>query len=278
MDKLVRKSFGEIATLSPSEREFVGDQAETLRRLGSDRLIAITSGKGGVGKTTLSINMAIALAQLGRKVCLIDLDFGLANDELFFDDPAIHDLSELLTSNRPVDEVITQTAYGIDFIAGSSGNEDVSNLDDMKREYLMMAIRQISKNYDYVVMDTQAGISRGTMDFLRISGNINVVFVPEPTSLLDAYTVIKLVKKNNPCALVRLIANMVGDASEGQKALVKFSGAIKKLLGFEVEGLGYMETSDLLRYSIRLKKPVLVTSPFARCSVQIRELARKMVI
>ncbi|MBI4242762.1 MAG: AAA family ATPase [Planctomycetes bacterium] len=277
MDRQSKLTFGNVAALQ-MEREFVDDQATSLKGVNRGKIISVTSGKGGVGKTTFSVNLAVALAQFGRKTCLVDLDFGLANDEIFFDGVATRNLSDIFNNKKSIEEVVTNTGYGIDLVVGSSGDESISNLDEIRRKYLSNGLERLSKKYDYIILDTQAGVAKTTFDFLMISDIVKVVFVPEPTSIIDAYTVIKMLYRANSYARIGVLSNMVDEDLDGKEIVERFRGSVKKLLNCEVEDGGFIYNSQMVKYAIRLKKPVIVYSPFAKCSVQMREIARKIIL
>ena len=171
------------------------DQAEQLRKLvgqqiqhsGSTRVIAVTSGKGGVGKTSLSVNLAIQFSKKGKRVVIIDADFGLANVEIMLGIRPRYTMSDLIHNDMSIDEIITEGPMGIGFISGGSGVQDMVNLDKEQLRILIGKLVRLDTLADIVIVDTGAGISDSVLEFVLSSPEVLIVATPEPTSITDAY-------------------------------------------------------------------------------------------
>ena len=181
----------------------VMDQADELRKkvellkeqTPTSRVIAVTSGKGGVGKTSISVNLALQLQQQGKRVVVLDADFGLANVEVMLGIRPQYNLADLIFDNKSIEEIITEGPLGIGFISGGSGVQDLVNLDKERLKGLIAKLVKLDNMYDVVIIDTGAGISDSVVEFVLSSPEILLVITPEPTSITDAYSLLKAVKR-----------------------------------------------------------------------------------
>ncbi|HBG15140.1 MAG TPA: hypothetical protein DDW93_00040, partial [Firmicutes bacterium] len=203
------------------------DQAERLRELVSSqnhkvnlpkaRIIAVTSGKGGVGKTNLSVNLSIYLSKLGQKVTLIDTDLGLANIDLILGITPKYHLGHFFAGERDLSDVVLEGPAGIKVIAGGSGFQELADLSSWQMNNCISNFSALEEDNDFIIFDTGAGISSKVIKFLMAAEEIIVVTIPEPTSIADAYGVIKVISKENPTAKVYVAVNMVKSKEEGEQ-------------------------------------------------------------
>ncbi len=268
----------------------VRDQASTLRRISTaeqsgpvtgvrrrgTRIIAVTSGKGGVGKTNAVANIAVALSELERKVVVFDADFGLANiDVLLGLTPRFH-LGHVLFGNKSLTEIMVQGPNGIRIIPASSGLQRLSELTSEQRNYLVESFADLHSDTDYLLIDTAAGISRNVIHFLLSAQEVIVVSAPEPTAIVDGYAVIKIILKEEPSKMVHVLINSVQREEEAREVFAQINSVVRRFLGRDVHYLGHVEKDPRVPQAVRSQ--VLVTrqfpeSPASRC---FRQLARTL--
>ena len=224
------------------------DQAENLRKIMQQkeeqakeaaRVIAVTSGKGGVGKSSVSVNLAIQFARMGKSVVILDADFGLANVEVMFGVIPKYNLSDLLYNGRELKEIICEGPEGIQFISGGSGIANLANFDKEQVKRLINKMTELEKIADIVIIDTGAGINPSVMEFLISSPETILVTTPEPTSVTDSYALLKALSMTEGFqgknTTVKMIANRVSDAGEGKNLYEKLSMVVSKFLNINIE-------------------------------------------
>jgi len=264
------------------------DQASTLRRMASDdssggtsrgrtagtRIIAVTSGKGGVGKTNVVGNLAASLAELGKKVVVLDADFGLANiDVLLGLTPRFH-LGHVLFGNKSLAEVMIQGPNGIKIIPASSGMQRLAELTSEQRDYLVESFADLQSDTDYLLIDTAAGISRNVIHFLLSAQEVIVVSAPEPTAIVDGYAVIKIILKEDPAKPVQVIINSVQREEEAREVFAQINSVVRRFLGRDVNYLGHIERDPHVTQAVRAQVLVACQCPDAPASRCFRRLAR----
>ena len=275
-----RRNFGKIVP-PPADRAGALDQAEGLRRLSglrrrTARVLAVTSGKGGVGKTNISVNLALALAAAGRRVVLVDLDLGLANADILLDLTARYNLSDVISGRRSLDEVLVTAAPGLRIVPGASGVERLANLGDGERAALVASLDTLCAGADYVLFDTGAGISRNTTSFLAAADEVLVVTTPEPTAVVDAYAVIKLISLVGDHGNLGVIINMAENAEEAGRFSRGIAMTANKLLNAYVRELGYVLQDPHVAQAVRRRRPVLLEHPGCPASRCLRDLAARI--
>lgn len=255
------------------------DQAEQLRerlqRSGASRptrLVTVTSGKGGVGKSNFSLNFALGLIERGQKVIVFDVDLGLANlDVLMGVTPKKH-LLHLLEPNQSVWDIIERGPNGLEFIAGGSGFTQILQFDDGKLDQFFQQLEVLQGHADTIFLDTGAGISRESMRFMLASDEIILVTTPEPTAITDAYAVIKMVHSQNPKAKIRLVINRATSQREGQNTADKLAMVAKRFLDMEIDTLGFVPDDSHVSKAVKQQRPFFLTYPNSQASKGIREL------
>lgn len=260
----------------------IRDQAETLRanrsvmkaQKGITRVISFTSGKGGVGKTHTVTNMAVALARLGKSTLILDADLGLANVNVVFGLQPQYTLHDVFSGRKSLSDIIVTGPEGISIIPAASGIESICNLDDQQKMSLMAGIEQVAYQYDYLLIDTRAGISSDVMYFNSASAEIICVINNEPTSLTDAYAVIKVLATNYGEKSVSIISNNVSDEQEGLAAYRRLSRAVEKFLHVELKYLGCVPRDGAVTSAIQAQRSVLEIFPTSKASRSIERIAR----
>lgn len=252
------------------------DQAENLRKIMQQkeeqakeaaRVIAVTSGKGGVGKSSVSVNLAIQFARMGKSVVILDADFGLANVEVMFGVIPKYNLSDLLYNGRELKEIICEGPEGIQFISGGSGIANLANFDKEQVKRLINKMTELEKIADIVIIDTGAGINPSVMEFLISSPETILVTTPEPTSVTDSYALLKALSMTEGFqgknTTVKMIANRVSDAGEGKNLYEKLSMVVSKFLNINIEFLGVIPQDSYITKAIMKQKPVSIMYPNA---------------
>lgn len=250
------------------------DQAENLRNIikkqnqknvDNARVIAVTSGKGGVGKSSFSINIAIQFARMGKKVIILDADFGLANIEVMLGVIPKANLSDLMFRGKELKDIILDGPEGVQFISGGSGIAKLSNLNREQIKRLVSKLSELEELADVVIIDTGAGMSSSVMEFLVSAPEIVIVTTPEPTSITDSYALLKglsMYEGFDPQnTRIRVIANKVSGVEEGQSLYEKLSMVIKQFLKMDVEFLGIVPQDNTISKAVMKQKPVSIMYP-----------------
>lgn len=260
------------------------DQAANLRRLvlqqnnGSSartRIIVITSGKGGVGKTSLSVSLSIALAQDGKSVTMIDADLGLANINVILGIIPKYNLYHVIKGKKKLRDIIIEVPEGIKIIAGASGFHQLANLDAKQREDFISSISELA-NDDYLIIDTGAGISQNVLSFILAADEIIVVTTPEPTAITDAYGIIKTIASHNNEKQIRLIVNRAQSVTEGQRVAQRVINIAGQFLNVNVENLGFVYEDAYVPKSVRNQKPFIVGYPKSKASGCVKIIADRI--
>jgi len=266
------------------------DQAQTLRNIvkfnnqnyqANARVIAVTSGKGGVGKSNVSINLAIQFVKMGKRVIILDADFGLANIEVMFGVIPRYNLSDIMFKGKEMKEIITKGPLDIGFISGGSGIAKLVNLDREQIKRLVNKMSELETMCDIIIIDTGAGISDSVMEFLVASPETIVVTTPEPTSITDSYALLKslsmhpLFDANQ--TKIKMIANRVESEKEGEILYEKLDLVLSRFLDLKVEYLGLIPQDNSVTKAVMKQSPVSITFPNAPSTRAFENLANKLM-
>lgn len=242
------------------------------------RVITVTSGKGGVGKSNVSINLAIQFAKLGQRVIILDADFGLANIEIMFGTVPKHNLCDLIYQGKDITEIITWGPGGVGFISGGSGIAGLSNLN---REYLTYIIQNLAKldsMADIIIVDTGAGISDAVLEFLVASGEIILVTTPEPTSITDSYSLLKALNRHprfdREMTQIRVLTNRVENVQEGKILFQKLSVVVTRYLKLPLSYLGAVPQDALLSKAVMQQMPVSLQNENAKSTKAFYDISQ----
>ena len=241
------------------------------------RVVAVTSGKGGVGKTNVVANLAFCLSEIGLKVVVLDADFGLANiDVLLGLAPRFH-LGHVLFGNKSLADIMVQGPRGIRIIPASSGLQKLSELTTAQKNYLMKSFADLDCDTDYFLIDTAAGISNNVVHFLLAAQEVIVVSAPEPTAIVDAYAVVKILLSEDPEKNIRLLVNSVRSEEEAREVFRQINSVVKRFLNREVFYLGHVERDPHVAQAVRSQVLVAQCFPEAPAGRCFRRLAHAMV-
>ena len=220
--------------------------------------IAIASGKGGVGKTSLAVNCAVKLSSDGKKVALLDADFGMANSHILLNQKIEHSVNDLLEKKLSIEDVILETPTGLKLIPGGSGVLELLNLDSQKRWEIIRSLDLLKEDLDILVVDTPAGASDASIEFAAACDAVVVVLVPEPTSFMDAYSFIKALYLEKKFAAVSIVVNLAKNEKAARQSYESFKKIVTKFLTVNVQFVGWLPESNTLAGSIAARKPAVL--------------------
>jgi flagellar biosynthesis protein FlhG len=255
----------------------IEDQASGLRRMKQSRLIkviAVTGGKGGVGKTNITLNTAISMAKQGQRVMVLDADLGLANVDVMLGLRVVKNLSHVLSGECTLDEVLVTGPHGIKIAPATSGSQSMTELSSTQHAGLIRAFSELQTPIDVLIVDTAAGISDMVLSFSRAAQDILVVVCDEPTSLTDAYALIKILNREHGVFKFKVVANMVRNVREGQELFNKLSKVTERFLDVALELVATVPFDENIRKAVRKQTPIVDAFPASPASIVISDLAR----
>ncbi len=263
------------------------DQAEKLRELMKQkagapsqkrtRIIAIASGKGGVGKTNVSVNLAIAYAKQGKKVIVMDADLGLANVNVMLNMIPKFNLYHVIRKQKSMRDIILDTDYGIQIVAGASGFSKIANLSDEERQSFISELYTLSAA-DIIIIDTSAGVSANVLGFVAAADDAIIVTTPEPTAITDAYGIIKIIATEieNLNIGLKLVVNRVKTVTEGKKVAERIINISGQFLNLKVEYLGCIYDDPMVSQAVLRQKPFMYLDPKCKASISIHHLVGRI--
>ncbi len=237
--------------------------------------IAVTGGKGGVGKTTVAVNLATACAQSGKRVLLLDGDLGLANVDVLLGLSPQYTLAHVLRGEHTLDEIVVQAPQGFSVVPGASGVASLANLGVAENLGLVRAFSTLAQNLDVLIVDTAAGISHTVLQFSQATQHVLLVICDEPTSMTDAYALVKVLSRNHGVSRFRVLANMTRTHGEGVALFDKFERVTSRFLDVTLEYVGEIPDDSYMRKAIREQRPVTESYPHSPSGSAFKNLARK---
>ena len=264
------------------------DQAEQLRKLvknqgrsqSAARVITVTSGKGGVGKTSIAVNLAIQMQRLGKRVIILDADFGLANIEVMLGIRPQYNLADLMFRGKNLSEIITKGPEDIGFISGGSGIQELARMTKEQVMYLTQKLVELDTMADVIIVDTGAGIADNVLEFVTASSEVILVATPEPTSITDAYALLKALNRragfSRENTSIKMISNRVGSETEGKSLYEKMSVVVDKFLNIQPEFLGIIPQDEMISKAVMVQKPITMAYPNSPAAKAIQTIAEKL--
>lgn len=267
------------------------DQAKKLRELMNEekaiknnplsekraKILAIASGKGGVGKTNFAINLAISLKRLGYSVLIFDADIGLANIEILTGMSTKYTVTDLILKDKSIHDIIEEGPEGIKIVSGGFGFQDLSIMSDENLNKLLAEIERLETYVDFILLDTGAGVSNIVLNFAMAADEAILITTPDPTSLMDCYTLIKALTINGYTGKLNIVTNIVENRSDAINVFEKLNKVANNFLNIELEFLGYLERSNIVNKAVRNQQPFLLLNPSANVSKRINIMALKFV-
>lgn len=241
------------------------------------KVITVTSGKGGVGKTNITINLAIALSEQGFRVIILDADFGLANIDVLFGIIPKYTLLNVIKNEKSIMEILSDGPVNTRFISGGSGVEDLAKLDKHEILKFVEKMALLDKLADFIIIDTGAGLSENVMSFIMAADEVLLITTPEPTSITDAYALIKMVSNRDKTKKIRLVVNRTENSDEANDVLNKLVLVAKKFLGISLVPTGYVMQDDAVIKAVRQQKPFSISYPKSQAARNIREISMRMM-
>jgi len=242
----------------------------------SAKVIAVTSGKGGVGKTNVAANLGISMASLQNKVVLLDADMSLGNLDIVMGLNSRHNISEVLSGRRTIEQITEIGPEGIGVICGGSGLEELADLSTFHRYRLLDELSRLESEYDTIIIDTAAGISRSVIGFCLASDQTLVVTTPEATALTDAYAMVKVLASQNYTGRISVIVNMAENLSEGRHTYRQFASTAQRFLNTHLYDAGVILRDSRVSDAVRLRKPVIQAYPKSQASLALNVIARRL--
>jgi flagellar biosynthesis protein FlhG len=271
----------------------ISDQADKLRKMAQGvrqqieaemmgisrktRTVVISSGKGGVGKSTLALNLSLSLCSEGQRVILLDADLGLANIDVMLGLSPEYHIQHLVQGRKSLKDIIITGPLGLKIIPGGSGINELANLSDAELNRILIEVGKVDGDYDYMVIDTGAGISKNVISFMLAADEVIVITTPEPTSLTDAYGCVKTIAKQSYAGGVSVVINQVSDNNEGLMVAEKFRLVCKQFLNVDIKLLGSIPSDSLVGEVVRQQKALMQAYPRSTAARHIQNIARRLV-
>ncbi len=239
-------------------------------------VLAVTSGKGGVGKSSVSVNLSVSLAESGKQVMLMDADLGLANIDVLLGLSPRYNLSHVIDGQVGLEEILVQGPSGISIVPAASGTKHMAELSPAENMGLINSFSELGQDVDYLVVDTAAGIADSVISFARAAHEVLVVVCDEPSSITDAYALIKVLNRDYQVGRAHVIANMVSGSQQGRELYQKLVRVCDRYLDVRLDYLGAIPMCERLRSAVQKQRPVVNSFPGSPSARAFRELAQSV--
>ncbi|MCR5640385.1 MAG: MinD/ParA family protein [Lachnospiraceae bacterium] len=256
-------------------------KAQELNYIQQARVITVTSGKGGVGKSNLAVNLGVWFRNMGKRVIIFDADFGLANVEVLFGRVPKYNLSDVIYGDKKITEIVTEGPMGIGFVSGGSGIVSLNNLDELQVRHLIRSLSTLNELCDILIIDTGAGVGDTVLEFAVASPEVLLVTTPDPTSITDSYSLVKAMYKSPKfdatTTKISMVANKVSSAEEANNLHQKLNSVVGRFLHGKVDFLGMIPSDRALEHAVIHQQVVSVTQPQAKSSKAFEQLAKSIL-
>lgn len=259
------------------------DQAQRLRQLAANeensdkaRIITVTSGKGGVGKSNFVVNLALALQMMGKRVLIFDADVGMGNDDVLMGFLPKYNVFDVIFNNKDIEDVVITGPYGVKLLPGGSGVAKIEEFTNEQRQGFISKLEHL-KGFDYILMDTGAGINRSVLGFAACCEELIVLTTPEPTSLTDAYSLLKAINYFKIKSKAKVVINRAMDEREALLTYNKFNNAVSNFLKMKLEYLGSVSDDKKLVQAVRSQQPFIISFPNCDASKDINTIGRRLL-
>ena len=257
------------------------DQADRLRELArgtkqrekTTKVITVTSGKGGVGKSNFVVNLSIMLQKMGKKVLIFDADIGMANDEILMGFVPKYNILDCIIRNLDIEDIMITGPEGVKLISGGTGLNKIKELQDEERRILLSKLEKL-QDYDYIIMDTGAGVNETVINFIAFSDEFILLTTPEPTAIMEGYSLLKTVSYFDVKKMVSIVVNRVYNEKEGEKTFLKLKNASTKFLSIKCNFVGCIEEDKKLSEAVRNQVPLVMSFPSSKAAKNISAIAR----
>lgn len=257
-------------------REMDNQNHRSVQRPKMPQIVALTGGKGGVGKTSVAVNLALTMARQGQKVLLLDADTDLANVSILLGQYPEHTLEQAISGECALEDVVMEGPYGLHVIAGASGVQRCMELNTADADAILGQLARLERSYDLVLVDTAAGLRDAGLHMIALATFACVVITPDPASLTDAFSLLKVLQRRGYRRAPGVVVNMAAGASQARAIYRRFAGAVRKHLSMEVEYVGAIWRDESIRHSVELQRPVAMLSVSDPSSRQFRTLADQL--
>ncbi|MDN3427912.1 MinD/ParA family protein [Microbacterium sp. APC 3898] len=237
------------------------------------RVLAVTSGKGGVGKSNFALNFALSLIEQNKKVLIFDVDLGFANIEVLLGLMPRETIATMIEKDLAVQDIIEEGPNGLLFISGGNGFNELFQMNDLKLEKFFKELGTLHGKVDYIILDTGAGLSYENLRFILAADDVILLTTPEPTSVTDAYSVVKMVQGIDPNVHLKLVVNQCISEKEGQQTADNFKQATEQFLGKEIGSLGCIPSDARVPEAVKRQQPLLLAYPNSESATAIRQMA-----
>jgi len=259
----------------------MNDQAEKLREMMKGystraKIITLTSGKGGVGKTVTAINLGLCLSATDKRVVIVDVDLGLANVDILLGLNQPYNIYHVLTNQVSLEKVLVDIAPGLQIIPGGSGQDRLANLSEFERQHLIQLLSDLNSRADWIIFDTSAGINKNVISFVDLADLIIVVTTPEPSAITDAYAMIKTAVQNQVSGRICVLLNRVISRHEARICQQRLMQVSRKFLRTNIYDAGYVLEDPCVSQSVKMRKPFVLEFPRSQASCCVMSLASKI--